>query len=116
MRLVCRLHRWDSTLVLYPGALNAPITIHPDTKVIYERVCFKGAVTGTVTIPSKVQSVGMYAFYDCNNITEVVLQCTKRDVFATVEVTYEGKTYNCSRAFAECGSITKITTTNTIEL
>ena len=46
----------------------------------------------------------------------MVLQCTKRDVFATVEVTYEGKTYNCSRAFAECGSITKITTTNTIEL
>ncbi len=105
-----------TTLVMYPGALNAPITIHPDTKVIYEKVCYKAAITGTVTIPSKVQSIGMYAFYDCNNITEVVLQCTKRDVFVTAETTYNGNVYNYSRAFAGCGAITKITTTNTIEL
>jgi len=106
----------DTTLVLYAGGVSQPITIHPNTKTIYERVCYKSSITGTVVIPASVQSIGMYAFYDCNYINEVILECTKADVFKTVEGTYEGVTYNYSRAFAECGAIVKLTIPNTVRV
>ena len=96
----------DSVLVLYCNGLTDSVSIRDGTRAINDCVFYKSKVSGKVTIPASVRSVGPMAFYDCNSITEVEILSTTADLF-TLRV-WSG-TVQESRAFANCDAIRTIT-------
>ena len=91
----------NKKLVLYSSALTDAMTIMPGTTEIIKCVCYKSQVTGKISIPATVQTIGYQAFWDCNNITEVEILSAVPGLFVNES--------SQSRAFADCGNIKKVT-------
>lgn len=50
------------------------ITFQTNTLIIGDYCCLRNQRTGTLTVPDSVTRVGVYAFYDCDGFTSLVLE------------------------------------------
>lgn len=50
------------------------ITFQTNTLIIGDYCCLRNQRTGTLTVPDSVTRVGVYAFYDCDGFTALVLE------------------------------------------
>ena len=95
----------DKTLVLYSNALEATMTIMDGTVKINDYVCYQSKITGKVTIPSTVNTIGYHAFYNSDKITEVEILSTTSTLFDTKTVSNKP----LSNAFGSCDAIRALT-------
>lgn len=50
------------------------LTFQSNTLIIGDHCCLRNLRTGTLTVPDSVTRVGIYAFYDCDGFTALVLE------------------------------------------
>ena len=89
------------TLVFAPAALTGNYVVPGDVKAI-GRKAFAGSKLTSVTIPSSVSSIGIYAFQDCANLSEVNFDLDF-DAETDTELKIE------ESAFAGCKKLTSLT-------
>lgn len=95
------------------------ITFQSNTLIIGNYCCYVNKRTGTLTVPDSVTRVGIYAFYDCNGFTAIVLETTTSSLaiiddyafnhcssMAGALVIPNSVTLINTRAFRDCSKVT----------
>lgn len=95
-----------------PASINGYTSINfpSGLKEIKAYAFAKNTASARIIIPAQIETIGAYAFYGCNSVTEVSIETSKEDVYAANSLTIK------TGAFSEDASLksVSITPSNTL--